>query len=179
MNTKERIGLVIGTNRKNAMTAELASFYEKQLEGRGVKSIILNLEKLPKDFAFSALYDLQGTNKAFNTYQEYIDSLDKIIFVVPEYNGSFPGVTKVFLDGLRYPDTMNDKKVALVGVASGVQGNAVGISHLSDVLSYMGANVLGLKVKLGSIYDHFDGKSFSHEKYEEFINTQIDKFLAF
>lgn len=179
MNKKEQIGLVLGTNRKNAMTTEMVYYYQNLLQERGYETVVLDLGKLPKDFAFSALYDAQGTNTAFNEYQSQIDALQKIIFIVPEYNGSFPGVTKVFLDGLRYPDTMDDKKVALVGLASGVQGNAVGISHLSDVLSYMGANVLGLKVKLGSIYQHFDGKEISHTKYIEFINTQLDKFLAF
>lgn len=176
---KEQIGLLIGTNRENAMTSQVAYYYEQLMSSKGMKSKKIDLKQLPQDFIVSALYHNQGKNEAFNAFQQAIDGLDKIIFFVPEYNGSFPGILKTFLDGLRYPDTMQGKKVALVGVASGVQGNAVGLSHLSDILSYMGADVLGLRVKLGDIYRHFDGQNFSHPKYEEFVKSQIDKFLAF
>lgn len=174
-----QIGLLIGTNRENAMTSQVARHYGELLRNKGGKTSIIDLKTLPADFSVSALYQNQGKNEHFNAYQNQVDGLEKIIFFVPEYNGSFPGVLKTFLDGLRYPDTMNGKKVALVGVASGVQGNAVGLSHLSDILSYMGADVLGLRVKLGDIYNHFDGKLFSHLKYKEFIDHQIEKFLAF
>ncbi|SOE20982.1 NAD(P)H-dependent FMN reductase [Spirosomataceae bacterium TFI 002] len=174
-----QLGLLIGTNRENAMTSQVAKYFETLYASRGISSTLIDLKELPSDFIVSALYGNQGKNELFNTYQEKIDGLEKIVFFVPEYNGSFPGILKTFLDGLRYPDTMHGKKVALVGIASGVHGNAVGLSHLSDILSYMGADVLGLRLKLGDIYSHFDGKEFSHPKYNEFISQQIDKFLAF
>jgi chromate reductase, NAD(P)H dehydrogenase (quinone) len=176
---KQQIGLLIGTNRENAMTSQVAKHYANLLLAKERTSLLLDLKELPSDFIVSALYGNQGKNEQFNVYQQNIDGLEKIIFFVPEYNGSFPGILKTFLDGLRYPDTMQGKKVALVGLASGVHGNAVGLSHLSDILSYMGADVLGLRLKLGDIYKHFDGKTFSHPKYKEFIAEQLDKFLAF
>lgn len=159
-----------------AMTMKVAHYYKNLL---AAPSEFIDLKELPQDFSFSALYQNQGKNEDFIPFQEQIDALDKLVFIVPEYNGSFPGVLKTFLDGLRYPDTMKDKKVALVGVSSGVQGNAVGLSHLDDILSYMGANVLGLRVKLGEIYRYFDGEKFSNASYINFLQTQADKLLSF
>ena len=38
---------------------------------------------------------------------------EKFVFIVPEYNGSFPGVLKTFIDGLAFPDTFEQKKNVL------------------------------------------------------------------
>jgi chromate reductase len=175
----QRIGIIVGTNRPRAMSLEMALYYSRKLNEEGFETELINLADLPDDFAFSALYHNKGKNIAYNTFQQQLDSVQKCIIVVPEYNGSYPGVMKTFIDGLRYPDSFLDKKVALVGLSNGVQGNAVGLSHLVDVLSYMGANVLGFRVKLGEIPRHFDGNSISHPIYERFVNDQIKKLLAF
>ncbi|MFT5886764.1 MAG: chromate reductase [Arcticibacterium sp.] len=175
----EKIGIVVGTNRPGALSLEMAEYYRGKIESLGYETVLLYLKDLPDDFAFSALYHNRGRNDAYNLFQASIDSVQKLIFFAPEYNGSFPGVLKTFIDGLRYPDSLANKKVALVGLAKGVLGNAVGLSHLNDVLSYMGANVLGLRVKLGEIGKHFDGKKVSNLMYENFINQQIETFLKF
>lgn len=171
--------LIVGTNRPNSSTHKLARYYQHMLESRGVSSEILALTDLPHDFAFSALYQNSGKNPAFQVYQEKIDAGDKFVFFVPEYNHSFPGALKTFLDGLRYPDTFHGKKAALVGLSAGVLGNAVGLSHLSDILSYMGADVLGLRLKFGQFYQHFDGEKITFPIYQQFLEKQIDQLIAF
>lgn len=176
---KEKVGIIVGTNREEAMSLEMAKYYQTKLNTLGVDSVLINLLELPHDFAFSALYHNKGKNKQYNDFQKLIDSVPKLFIVVPEYNGSFPGVLKTFIDGLRHPDSFIDKKIGLVGLSNGVLGNAVGLSHLDDILSYMGANVLGLRVKLGEVSKHFDGEILSHPIYEWFINQQIDKLLKF
>ncbi|MGK0136566.1 MAG: chromate reductase [Algoriphagus sp.] len=175
----EKIGLVVGTNRSGALSLEMAAYYRSKIEVLGHETVLLYLKDLPDDFAFSALYNNRGKNDAYNAFQASIDSVQKLIFFVPEYNGSYPGVLKTFIDGLRYPDSLAYKKVALVGLANGVLGNTLGLSHLNDVMSYMGAHVLGLRVKLGEISNHFDGEKITNPTYENFINHQIETFLKF
>ncbi|WP_337044668.1 NADPH-dependent FMN reductase [Emticicia sp. 17c] len=173
------IGIIIGTNRKNSISRKVGVCYQKLLESLGAESQLIDLAELPEDFAFSALYHNSGKNDAFNQFQTIIDTTQKFVFVVPEYNGSFPGVLKTFLDGLRYPDSFNHKKAALVGISSGVQGNAVGLGHLNDILSYMGTDVLGLRMKLGSIRSHFDGENFTFEVYRSFLERQAKQLINF
>jgi NAD(P)H-dependent FMN reductase len=175
----KKIGILVGTNRSGAMSLEMANYYKKKLLSKDIDSLLLNLEDLPDDFAFSALYHNKGKNEGYNDFQMILDSVDKLFIFAPEYNGSYPGVLKAFIDGLRYPDSFTDKKIGLVGLSDGVLGNAVGLSHLNDILSYMGANVLGLRVKLGEIVKHFDGVSFSNKTYELYVDQQIEKLLAF
>ncbi|RYU97560.1 NADPH-dependent FMN reductase [Emticicia agri] len=161
------IGVIIGTNRHNSISKKIGLYYKQLLESLGAESQIIDLSDLPEDFAFSALYHNSGKNELFNEFQKIVDTTTKFVFIVPEYNGSFPGVLKTFLDGLRYPDSFHYKKAALVGVSSGVQGNANGLGHLNDVLSYMQTDVLGLRIKLGKIWDYFDGKDFNPRQTDE------------
>ncbi|MFD2519376.1 NADPH-dependent FMN reductase [Emticicia soli] len=173
------IGVIIGTNRNNSLSRKVGLYYQKLLQSLGAESQIIDLAELPEDFAFSALYHNSGKNEAFNKFQTIVDATQKFVFIVPEYNGSFPGVLKTFLDGLRYPDSFNYKKAALVGISSGMQGNAVGLGHLNDILSYMGTDVLGLRMKLGSIRSHFDGEEFTFEVYRNFLTRQAKQLIEF
>ena len=50
---------------------------------------------------------------AFEPIQEIVTKTDKFIFVIPEYNGSFPGVLKVFIDACSFPESFYEKKAAL------------------------------------------------------------------
>jgi NAD(P)H-dependent FMN reductase len=173
------IAIVIGTNRQNSLSKKVGINYQNLLKLLGEESRVIDLAELPADFAFSALYDNSGKNEIFNTFQAIVDDTQKFIFVVPEYNGSFPGVLKTFFDGLRYPDSFNNKKAALVGISAGVLGNAVGLCHLNDILSYMGADVMGLRLKLGNIKTHFDNEKFIFEAYKNFLEKQARAFIAF
>ena len=71
---------------------------------------------------------------------QYIHKADKIIFIVPEYHGSYPGNVEGFLDAISAEDIM-DKKTMLIGVASGHAGGIRPIGHLTEVLHHLRAEV--------------------------------------
>ncbi len=173
------ITVISSTNRENALTRHLAHYYQSLLDKHQVKSKLLDLQELPHDFSFSALYQNSGKNERFNQFQQVIDEQDKFVFIVPEYNGSFPGILKTFIDGLRYPDSLADKKAALVGLSSGIQGGALALSHLSDILSYLGTDVLGLRVRLHQIHEHFKNNRVTHPLFNELLEQQIERFIDF
>jgi chromate reductase, NAD(P)H dehydrogenase (quinone) len=173
------ITIITGTNRPASNSRAVANLYGRLLEQRNQPHRILDLADLPADFTSSALYDNIGTNEAFNQLSGLIGSSDKFVFVVPEYNGSFPGVLKAFIDGLAYPNTFRNKKAALVGISSGVQGSGLAMSHLTDIFNYLGMHVLALKPRLAQIEKHFDGTAITNELYLELLNQQIDQFITF
>ena len=82
------------------------------------------------------------------SFQNQIDQCEKFVFITPEYNGSFPGVLKAFIDGMRFPGTFEGKKCALVGISAGTQGGALAMSHLTDIFNYLGMTVLANKPRL-------------------------------
>lgn len=173
------ITIVVGTNRKNAISRKIADIYQQLLHQKQADAQILDLSELPKDFIYTALYENIGKNEAFNQFKQTIESTDKFVFIVPEYNGSFPGVLKAFIDGLEYPSVLANKKGALVGIAAGMQGGAIALSHMTDVLNYLGVNVLALKPKLANIYRHMKDNQLTNNLYMELLETQAEQLIAF
>jgi NAD(P)H-dependent FMN reductase len=171
--------VISATNRKNSTTLEVARFYQKLLQQQQIEAEVLDLCELPSDFISSALYENQGKNEVFNRMQEKVWKAEKIIFVLPEYNGGFPGILKVFIDALKYPDSLTNKKGALVGISDGVQGAAVPLSHLTDVLNHLNMHVFGLKVKMGNINQFFKEGVMTDPTYQKFIDKQINGFIQF
>lgn len=173
------ITIISATNRPKALTKSFSLYYQSLLNEKKIDSQILDLSLLPQDFAFSALYQNAGKNAQFNEFQKVIDQYEKFVFIVPEYNGSFPGVVKTFIDGLRYPDSFQSKKIALIGLSAGVQGGALALSHLTDIFHYLNAEVLGLKVKLSQINQYFKDNQLDNKIYLQFLEQQIARFLVF
>lgn len=173
------ITIISGTNRLNSKSIELSKYYQNQLKKEGLEARILDLSLLPADFAFSALYANGGKNDEFNLFRNIIEDSQKFIFVVPEYNGSFPGVLKAFIDGLKYPDSFTDKKALLVGISSGIQGSALALSHLNDILNYLNMHVYGTRLKIPLIEKNFIDGEIVDLKIKALSQDQLKGFIKF
>jgi len=173
------ITIVVGTNRKNSVSREVANYYQSILSTHGADSKIVDLFDLPSDLVTTALYENNGKNEAFNKIREEVQSSDKLVFIVPEYNGSFPGILKTFIDGLKYPEGVRDKKAALIGISSGAQGGVFAMSHLTDIFNYLGMHVLAIKPKLAGIEGNFKDGEITNDVYNEILNDQAEKLIAF
>ncbi|MFN3404730.1 MAG: NADPH-dependent FMN reductase [Cytophagaceae bacterium] len=176
---KPFITIISATNRVPSYSIKIAEYYKLLLENKGAEVNIIDLSNLPPKFIFSALYDNVGKDEEFNKLISSISESNKIIFIVPEYNGSFPGVLKAFLDGLSFPNTLKNKKGALVGISSGVMAGALALSHLTDILNYLGMHVLAIKPRLPRIDKLFVEGKINDEFLTKLINAQIESFLEF
>jgi NAD(P)H-dependent FMN reductase len=148
--------IISGTNRSPSKTLLASKYYAEELQKIGLASNLINLADLPKDFIFSALYENQGKNEFFNIFSEKVATATAYIILSPEYNGSFSGALKAFLDGLSYPNPMRGKPVLLTALSSGVMGGALALSHLTDVMHYLGAWVLPAKLRIPEFHQNFD-----------------------
>ncbi len=173
------ITIISTTNRKDSLTEKLSNYYASILKSKNIETKIIKLLDLPKDSLFSILYDNNDKNSEFNKIKKIIKDSEKIVFIIPEYNGSFPGVLKVFIDGLSWPSELKNKKCALIGISSGPQGCALGLSHFTDILHYVGANILSLKLKFSGIKNTDIKYIIENKNYIKALNDQIDKFLEF
>ena len=177
--TTAPIVIIVGTNRPNSMSRKIADYYQNILSELNAPSIILDLINLPHDFTVSAMYENSGKNETFNSLKALLEKTDKFVFIVPEYNGSYPGVLKAFIDGLPYPNSFANKKAALVGLSSNMQGAALALSHLNDVFSYLGMNTLALRVKLAQIRSHYNDNIISNMLYKELLEMQAEQIIRF
>ncbi|GAB4239490.1 MAG: hypothetical protein Tsb0034_15540 [Ekhidna sp.] len=173
------ITIVSGTNRQNSNSLLVATHYQEILKEKNTPSTLLDLTELPANFIESALYDQQGKNEAFNPILNHMKDAQKFVFVVPEYNGSFPGVLKVFLDALDFPGTLQGKKCALVGISSGIQGSVMAMSHLTDIFNYLGMHVLANKPKITGINSKLENGKLVDEASLRRIREQADAIINF
>ena len=105
------ITIVVGTNRQNSNSAKIAKYYKGILDSKfDGDTQIVDLADLPGDFVSNSLYENNGKNPEVNILREKVQNADKLVFIVPEYNGSFTGVLKTFIDGLKYPEELEIRK---------------------------------------------------------------------
>jgi chromate reductase, NAD(P)H dehydrogenase (quinone) len=173
------ITIVSGTNRKNSVSLHIANQYQTILAELGYEASILSLEELPDDFLNVALYENAGKSLEFNLLREQMNYARKLVFVIPEYNGSFPGVLKAFIDGLDRGKALTNKKAALVGISAGDQGAGIALSHIADILNYCGTHVLGYRLRIPNIGDLMTDKMITNRVYLAKLHMQAANFIEF
>lgn len=174
----KKVTILSSTNRKNSFTLKVAKFYSQILSENDLDAKILSLENLPESFLFSDTFGSR-TVEFQSIIDEYISDVSLFVFIVPEYNGSFPGILKGFLDAVP-PSAWKDKKAGLVGVAQGRAGNLRGIEQLTLVLNYLKVFVHYNKLPISGIESLFDNNdNLIHEPTKLALAQHKDGLLGF
>ncbi len=172
------ITIISGTNRPKSNTRIVAQTYSAILTELGHENQVLSLEDLPRDFAFGDLYG-QRTETFNGQLNQFIIPVQKFVVVMPEYNGSFPGILKLFLDAV-HPDHLKTKKMALVGVSAGRAGNLRGIDQLTNALHYLRVNIYPNHLPISMIRSLMNEQGqLTEEATINALKTQAAGFAAF
>lgn len=170
--------IVAATNRPESYTLKLAEYYHTKLGELGHETALLSLTELPDTLISTDLYGKRSVE--FQEIQDKITATTKFLFIIPEYNGSFPGVLKTFIDACKFPDSFYGKKTALTGISSGKYGNIRGVEHFTGVCHYIGLHVMPLRLHIPAIAKEFDanGELFQEETLK-FVKQQMEEFIRF
>lgn len=167
------IAVIAGTNRPGSRARQVAEAYCSGLAERGLANHLIDLRDLPEAFLLSDLYGARS--KDFRPLERSMVEAKGFVFIVPEYNGSFPGVLKAYIDAFEPSEVFHGKKAALVGISSGRFGNLRGLDHLTGVLNYLQVTVLPFKAHLMGISSELDA---SGELTGEKAHVELDAQLA-
>lgn len=174
------ITIVAATSREDSVTLQIARNYQHVLADLGVQAKVLDLKQIPSNVLETTLYKkAKLPNAAWDEIQELVSSTDKFVFVIPEYNGSFPGILKVWVDALKFPVSFKNKKACMLGIADGTQGSAMAMSHFADVLNYVGVHTLALRPRFIHIGKYMEQGKLVNNEYKEFMKLQAEQFIAF
>nr|MBS0036562.1 NAD(P)H-dependent oxidoreductase [Saprospiraceae bacterium] len=183
MNEKNCVTIISGTNRRKSHSFILARYILNYLQKKGTPVKLLDLEEVPLSILDNNTYTAENQIKELTEIQDnYFVGSSKFIFVVPEYNGSIPGVVKMLLDALsvrKYDESFFHKKACLIGVAAGRAGNLRGMDHLSDILNYLGVIVFPSKLPVSRVFEILDGRELINGEVVETLNQLVDDFLEF
>lgn len=162
--------IISGTNRIGSHTEKVAKAYQIILRSKGIDASIFSLENI----------DLINKKEEFlNKEREILIPTTKFLFIIPEYNGSYPGILKMMIDYSDISKTWHYKKALLTGLASGRAGNLRGMDHLSDTLHYLKMNVYYNKLPISSINQVMDVHGNLNAETTRVINAQLDEFINY
>ena len=165
------ITIIAGTNRTDSMTLRTANLYYKLLSEKHQDVRLLSLEQ-------KNVWERGAEMLALE--KEYLVPAEKFLFIMPEYNASFPGILKLMIDNSDVKKCWWYKKAALVGVSDGRAGNLRGIEHMTSILHYLKVNVLYNKLLLSRINEEVDSEgNLIKPETIRMINEQVEEFLKF
>lgn len=170
--------IIAGTNRPNSNSLKVAQYYQHELAQRGEAWQIMKLHDLPDNCIVTDLYGKRS--EEFSPIQKLVSEARRFIFIIPEYNGSYPGVLKVFMDACSFPASFYNKKAVLVGVSTGKYGNVRGVDHFTGVCHYMRMHVMSLKIHIAHIQKELDENGqFTDPLTIKYVHEQLDEIVRF
>lgn len=132
-----KITIISGTNRPGSNTRRIVSVLEKIYKDAGTPIEVLDLAALPAELFSPKAYAEKPA--AFCPFAEAVLASGGLHVVTPEYNGSFPGVLKYFIDMLKFPESFEGRPVAFTGLAAGMWGALRSVEQLAAIFAYRNA----------------------------------------
>jgi len=148
------ITVISGTNRPSSKTRKIAALVQEMLTEEGEEVTLIDLAELPGEIFAETSY--ASKPESFGAFQNAVLESNGVLTVVPEYNGSFPGVLKYFIDMLRFPESLYEMPTAFVGISSGRWGGLRAVEHLEMVFQYRHAHLFGRRCFIPSVGNALD-----------------------
>lgn len=171
------IVVVCGTNRDGALSRLLATETAESYRELGHDVDLLDMNELPNEALLPTAYKDQADNvKAL--VARFLKS-DGVVFVVPEYNGSYPGVLKLFIDMLPFPEGFDSRPCAFIGLAAGQFKGLRAVEHFQQVAGYRNAHLYPRRLFIGDSFKQFVDGKLSDDELSTRLREQSEGFAKF
>ena len=172
------IEIIAGTNRPNSNSRKVAEQLLALYTQQGAAAQILDLNALPQEIFAQESYAEKPAS--FDVFSQRVLDAKGLHLVTPEYNGSFPGVLKYFIDMLPFPESFERKPVAFTGISAGMWGALRSVEQLTQIFAYRNAHIFPVRVFIPGIFNELDesGKLKSAELMQR-LEKQTSGFADF
>ncbi|MBT4760456.1 MAG: NAD(P)H-dependent oxidoreductase [Bdellovibrionaceae bacterium] len=173
------IQIISGTDRPESRSFEISKISQNLFKIHGSESNIINLCGLGLNELNGQQYGgaLNESSSVGNAVQ-LVNQASGLLFVVPEYNGSFPGALKYFIDHWSYPDSFESRPVAFIGLG-GQWGGLRSVEHLQGVFGYRNSYIFPERVFLTNIWEKLKDGLISDALCNELLEKQAENFIKF
>jgi len=170
--------IISGTNRPNSNALKVARVLESHYRASNAPVELLSLEELPPEAFTPSAY--ASKPPAVVQIQNQILQASGLHVVTPEYNGSFPGVLKYFIDLLKFPESFENKPVAYVGEALGVWGGIRSVEQLQQIFGYRNAHSYPVRVFIPGVARVIDATGkITDPAIEQRLSEQVQGFIRY
>ena len=170
--------IISSTDRPNSWSLKLSKYISSLYVERNVQAKVVSLEDFPLEDVIGGKYGKEIAS--IKKFREPILKADGIIFVIPEYNGGFPGILKMFIDYLPFPGAFEKMPMAFVGEASGAFGALRPVEQFQMVVNYRNALQFPERVFIPRVSKEFDPETGLKDEFKQkLLESQVDNFIRF
>lgn len=171
------IEILVGTDRPGSRSGQIAEIIAPFYQEQGFDTHIMKLADLKLQELDGRHYG-QPKPETVSQAVEKLMNADGLVVVCPEYNGSFPGVLKLFIDQWKYPESFEHRPVCFVGLG-GIFGGLRPVEHLQQVFGYRNAFVYPDRVFLQNIWTLLSPEKKLDENMSQRLEKQAQGFGRF
>ena len=171
------IEIIAGTDRPGSRTLEVAKLIHSYYQTIKVPTTILNLAALPLGHLTGAAYN----SKELKEVGEAIARVNRakgLVMVIPEYNGSFPGALKHFIDYWKFPDSFEGRPVSFVGLG-GRFGGLRAVEQMQQIFGYRNSFIFPQRVFLMNVQKIVIDGQLQDPFLVDILKTQASDFFKF
>ena len=172
-----RIVVVCGTNREGAASRTLAKEAAECYRQLGHEVDDLDMAELPAAALAPTAYK-EKSPEVQSLVDRFLSS-DGAVFIIPEYNGSYPGVLKLFVDMLPFPEGFDARPCAFIGLAAGQFKALRAIEHFQQVAGYRNAHLFPRRLFIGESHKAFIDGKLADDELSQRLRDQASQFVTF
>jgi chromate reductase len=169
--------IISGTDREKSNTLIVAQIIQKIYQDLGENIEIIDMKDVKQHLMQGPHYG-QELPEQLQEYTDKVLKSDGLILVVPEYNGSMPGILKYFIDHLKFPESFEYRPVCFVGLG-GMFGGLRPVEHLQGVFGYRNAFIYPQRVFLMNVWKSLQNGQLTDIKSLELLQVQAAGFQRF
>jgi chromate reductase len=176
--SERSIMIISGTNRPGSNTLKVSRLIERIYSNSGRQADVYDLADLPREVFEPTVY--ASKPPTFQVVQQRVIAAAGLHVVLPEYNGSFPGILKYFIDLLKFPESFDRKPVAFTGISAGVFSALRPVEQLQMVFAYRNAHLYPERVFIAGIGQKLDAAGeLTDLDLLKRLTTQAEGFARF
>ena len=170
--------LISGTNRPGSYALQVSKIILSHYQAAKANVELFSLAEMPQEVFDPSSYATKPP-AMIKIQQRVLDS-QGLHIVTPEYNGSFPGVLKYFIDMLPFPESFERRPVCFVGLAAGIWGALRPVEQLQAIFGYRNAFIYPERVFMPGIGKLLDASGkFTSEDIPKRLESQAAGFVEF
>jgi len=181
-----RIVAMAGSLRKGSFNEKLVGVAAKMLRDKGAEVTVIKWDKFQLPI-FGEDIEKEGTPTEIKELKAIFNKSDGVLVASPEYNGSMSPLLVNAICWLSRqagdPDepmyhSFANKAGLVISTSLGGLGGLRGLSHIRELLTNMGTDVVSQQVAIGGALKAFDAQgNLVNDNQVAMLNSAVDKFF--
>lgn len=171
------IQILVGTDRLNSRSLQVARFIEPMYQCHGFKTHIMELSEVGIDELNGTHYGEKKPEKVALAVDQLMKS-EGLIIVCPEYNGSMPGALKYFIDHWKYPESFEHRPFCFIGLG-GRFGGVRPVEHLQQIFGYRNGFIYPDRVFITDVWNQLEEGKIKDPSIKRLLEKQSQGFCLF